>query len=600
MIGRLRPSFRARIRWKILGPYLVLALLLAALATFLVTRVVSGSLEERFTNQLVEAGRVAGDNVVRTERGHLEIVRTVTFTEGIEEAVLNADHADLERIVLPIAANNAAEAVYILDQTGAPLYAAALTDLTQLTYSPIPEAAARLATTTVAPSALTGEVGDRGDKFAAIVETASGPQLVTAGPIYAGDEIIGVVAISSSIGSLLASIKQQTFSDVTVYADDGVVLASTFVIDDDSPIAAANPSVATPEGSGLRDSQILAGRPYQFLYAPMYVRGEAIGALSVALPTTFVTSAGQTTRTQMATLFGLATLAVLLVGLALARVITAPLNRLVRAAGAVTAGDLTARSGVTGRDEIGTLATTFDSMTERLQRQHLGTIRAMVSAIDARDPYTRGHSVRVGHLSVELGHGFGLSEGELQHLQIGGYLHDIGKIGVRDSVLLKPGQLTAEERAMIEEHPRVGLEILESVLLPDEVLAVVGQHHERLDGTGYPFALSADELTLFPRIAAVADVYDALTTDRPYRDGMSINQSLKILVREAESGMLDQDVVAAMTRVAGRWEERIHDDPALKGLDSVARLHLRGDGDLHDTPPAHQHPHPHPPGHHAA
>jgi putative nucleotidyltransferase with HDIG domain len=141
-------------------------------------------------------------------------------------------------------------------------------------------------------------------------------------------------------------------------------------------------------------------------------------------------------------------------------------------------------------------------------------------------------------------------------LRVGGLLHDIGKIGVRDTVLLKPGPLTAEERRLIEQHPTIGLQILESAELPKEVLAIVGGHHERLDGSGYPLGLSAEEISVFPRITAVADVYDALTTDRPYRAGMTVEQALAILLKEAEAGQMDPEVVATMQRIASLWEER--------------------------------------------
>jgi putative nucleotidyltransferase with HDIG domain len=241
-------------------------------------------------------------------------------------------------------------------------------------------------------------------------------------------------------------------------------------------------------------------------------------------------------------------------------------SKLVDAANAVAGGDLSARSGVDGADEIGVLGRSFDAMAERLQRQLLSTVRALTSAIDARDPYTMGHSLRVGQLATEIGRELGLGQNDLAHLEIGGYLHDIGKIGVRDAVLLKPGALTPEERAAIERHPTIGLDILEHVELAPQVIEFVGRHHEKLNGSGYPEHLHEHDLTIFPRIAAVADIYDALTTDRPYRAGMSPEQGVSILYKESDGGQLDRGVVEALERVLPRWHERLRTEPSLQGF----------------------------------
>jgi putative nucleotidyltransferase with HDIG domain len=238
----------------------------------------------------------------------------------------------------------------------------------------------------------------------------------------------------------------------------------------------------------------------------------------------------------------------------------------VKTAHAVSEGDLTARSGITSRDEVGELATSFDAMTERLSRQHVSTIRALTSAIDARDPYTAGHSVRVGQLSVEIGRELELPSRELQFLEVGGYLHDIGKIGIRDSVLLKPGTLTPQERALIEEHPRIGLNIVQYVELADQVLDVVIGHHERLDGSGYPDSLEGEQISIFARIGAVADVYDALTTARPYKPGLNVEEAVSLLKREVVSGRLDPRVVEAMVRALPTWGRRLRLDSSLKGF----------------------------------
>lgn len=186
-----------------------------------------------------------------------------------------------------------------------------------------------------------------------------------------------------------------------------------------------------------------------------------------------------------------------------------------------------------------------------------------------------GHSLRVGQLAVEMGTDLGLSPALIQHLEIGGYLHDIGKIGVRDAVLLKPGGLTTEEREAIERHPAIGLEILDAVDLPAEVLEFVGGHHEKLDGRGYPGHLHEKEIGVVPRIAAVADIYDALTTDRPYRAGMLVERAMEILYNEAEHGKLDVRMVQALERLLPRWQTRLAQEPVLKGYKLPSNGHVK-------------------------
>jgi putative nucleotidyltransferase with HDIG domain len=205
-------------------------------------------------------------------------------------------------------------------------------------------------------------------------------------------------------------------------------------------------------------------------------------------------------------------------------------------------------------------------MTERLANTHLQTIRALSSAIDARDPYTAGHSVRVGQLSVEIGRELELPKRDLQFLEIGGYLHDVGKIGIRDSVLLKQGKLTPDERRMIEDHPRIGLKIISHVELADEVVQVVAGHHEKLDGTGYPYGLTGDDVTIFARIAAVSDIYDALTTERPYKPALTIERAVAMLKDEVTGGHLDPRVVDALTKALPRWGRRLETEKDLRGL----------------------------------
>jgi HD-GYP domain-containing protein (c-di-GMP phosphodiesterase class II) len=144
-------------------------------------------------------------------------------------------------------------------------------------------------------------------------------------------------------------------------------------------------------------------------------------------------------------------------------------------------------------------------------------------------------------------------------------LHDIGKIGIRDNVLLKPGRLTEEERHAIEDHPRIGLAILEPVDLPPEVIQFVEGHHERLDGSGYPHGLKADEVSTIARIGAVADMFDALTSERPYRGPETPNAALKVLRSDAID-KLDPHVLDALEAVLPEWERRRAEEPELSGF----------------------------------
>jgi putative nucleotidyltransferase with HDIG domain len=569
LLGRGLAYPLRHIRWKIIAPYAILVVILAGAGTYIATDLVTGSLEERFENQLAEAARVSSDAVVRRERQHLEVLRGVSFTQGVAAATEGRDARKLADLVTPLAANNRAELVEVLDARGQRVLGLRLGDPQALSYQPLAEDGDRTSWTIVS-SVLSGETDALGDKFAQIVETQQGYALYTSGPLYDGDQLAGVVLVGSLLDSFLPVAKGEALADVTIYDFAGAPIASTFADAESSGEADLTPDPAVVAEFGqpdaLRESKTLFGRDFDLLYGELTVRDQAVGIYSVALPSSFILNAGGATRWQMGILFAVATAVVLITGWLLARSLTNPLLRLVWTARAVTGGDLTARSGVQTPDEVGVLATSFDKMTERLQRQHLSTVRALTSAIDARDPYTAGHSARVGQLAVMLGEYLDLPESTVQHLEIGGYLHDIGKIGVRDNVLLKPATLTAHERELIERHPTVGLDILAPVELAPEVIAFVSGHHEKLDGSGYPAGKKGHQLGIIARIATIADIYDALTTDRPYRGALSPDEAVGILRREAFEGKLDTDVLHALDAVLPHWERRRRTDPALKGF----------------------------------
>ncbi|MCI3927188.1 HD domain-containing protein [Paenibacillus sp. TRM 82003] len=202
-----------------------------------------------------------------------------------------------------------------------------------------------------------------------------------------------------------------------------------------------------------------------------------------------------------------------------------------------------------------------DRMNKQLLESYFATLAA---ALDARDPYTAGHSLRVAQYAMTIGRRVALTDEELEQLNKCALLHDIGKIGVRDAVLLKDGKLTDEEFSSIKQHPVLGEQILQSVE-PKEAMAPllpgVRSHHERYDGRGYPDGLAGDDIPLFGRIIAVADAYDAMTSDRPYRKGMSVEKAMSILEEGKETqwdGRFVEPFLAAMREAALAKEGEKH------------------------------------------
>ncbi|HTS12472.1 MAG TPA: HD domain-containing phosphohydrolase [Candidatus Limnocylindrales bacterium] len=170
---------------------------------------------------------------------------------------------------------------------------------------------------------------------------------------------------------------------------------------------------------------------------------------------------------------------------------------------------------------------------------------SLALSIEARDPYTRGHCDRLSEMSARLGERLGLASEEIKALRRAGIVHDIGKVAVPDSILLKPGELSPEEITVMQEHPVVGERICAPLKTFRLVLPIIRHHHERIDGSGYPDHLKGDEIPVTARIMQLADVYDALTTDRPYRKADPSGTALEIMTAEATRGWLDRELLGA-------------------------------------------------------
>jgi putative nucleotidyltransferase with HDIG domain len=234
------------------------------------------------------------------------------------------------------------------------------------------------------------------------------------------------------------------------------------------------------------------------------------------------------------------TLAALLLGYFFAVGISTPIRGLAASTRAISRGEFHQRSAVRGASEISELAENFNKMAgdieeyiEKLKESaevnrelFLGSIRMLAAAIDEKDPYTRGHSGRVAKYSTLIARELGLSDAEVETLRISALLHDVGKIGVEDRVLKKPGALTPEEFALMKQHTVKGANIMRPVSQLKEMLPGIELHHEHMDGRGYPYGLTGPQIPMMARIIGVADTLDAMTTNRPYQSAMDLDYAL--------------------------------------------------------------------------
>src|SRR4030088_1702220 len=248
-----------------------------------------------------------------------------------------------------------------------------------------------------------------------------------------------------------------------------------------------------------------------------------------------------------------------------ARRLTSPLQILAQSSQAIARGDFSRRVHVKTRTEIGELASTFNTMSEDLEHfvadlkraaeenkaLFMGSIQMLAGAVDEKDPYTRGHSDRVTKDSLMIAGEMGLDPGFLEILRISAQLHDVGKIGIEDRILKKPGALTPEEFEIMKTHTTKGANILRPVPQLREMLPGIELHHEALNGRGYPYGLKGDEIPLLARVIAVADTFDALTTNRPYQQAHDPVEALRI-IQNLSGKRLDPKAVDAITAAYGR------------------------------------------------
>ena len=366
------PRVGMPIRFKITLPYVLLALTFTLMAAFLVGRYIRESLQERFTNQLIDAGQQASDWMVEEERRLLETVRLVANAEGVADAILAGDAQRLHALVLPLAINSQEEAVEILDLNGV--------SLLSLVHPPDSPAGEYRATRNSAlfseqpfvRRVLAGDVDRRGDKFAGLVSSETAQVFYIAGPVRNRDnQAVGVALVGKSLTTLARDLRQSTLAQITFYTPDGKPLASTLFVG--AQVPPLDPGLSLnillrQDESTLQREVASASTTYTEIIGPWEARdGADLGLMGIALAPNLLAAPRQATGIQTLIFVALIFLAVILVGVLTARMVTRPLKQVVDASHRVAEGNFHVKVNAAGNDEISVLATTFNYMVAGLQ-----------------------------------------------------------------------------------------------------------------------------------------------------------------------------------------------------------------------------------------
>jgi putative nucleotidyltransferase with HDIG domain len=561
------PRVRVPIRLKITIPYLILAILLATGAAYVITQIVFDTIEERFTNQLIEAGKLASEWMVREEQSRLETLRELKNADGVAEALQAGDAEDLRELAFGITVNRGEEAVEFLDLEGRHVLAMRHKPGGKLEeYSFLGGGDPVLLRWDFVRKVYQGQADQRGDKYAGLVRADWGDYFYVSGPVYdQNGEFAGVILVGKTLTSLLEEMRRKTLAQITVYDAEGQVIATTFIDQPTLLPSQASTVIARQDDGALkRDLQNLrdinvANLDYAEILGPWEVRYDAdLGILGVALVKNFYVSPSLPTRVQIFLLVALALLLVLVMGVNLARYITTPLLGLVQASTEVALGNLAVQVDPHSNDEVAVLTESFNHMVKNLKKSKMDLIEAYdttlegwARAVELRERKTGEHTRRVAEMAVRLAEKMDFDEEQMPHLRRGALLHDIGKIGIPDAILLKPGKLTDEEWKTMRKHPQYAYEMLWQIEFLRPAIEIPYCHHEKWNGSGYPRGLTGEGIPLEARIFAVVDVFDALTSDRPYRKAMPEEQVIEIIQRESGAHFDPQVVEAFMDLVNG-------------------------------------------------
>lgn len=543
-----------RIKWpirlKITLPYLFLALAVATGVTILFWRIVLENVDERFNNQLYEAGRLTSDAMAAIENNQAESVRLFANTAGVSEALRSQDAEELRRLALGAVINNQIHAVEFIDTNGALVLAIRQRQNNEaLSYEYIQGGLPVYAAWPIVQNALESQPGDY-RKYAGFVQTDWGNYFYVAGPVRDSSQALsGVTLVGLPVSALTRMLREATLAQVTLYDFNGQPISTTFpgtgytqplnrsLIDEiltkqDSSSFRRDESNRDLSGNNLDYGEILG--PWETN------SGQDIGLVGSALIKNVLITATLPSRIFTISLVFLTVLLIILIGFNLSAVITRPLVHLMKATQSVAAGDLEVHVTRESNDEIAVLADSFNLMIENLTQTHQemvnnydSTLEGWVKILEIRDKETSGHSQRVVDLTMAIAAVMGIPKEKQVDIYRGALLHDIGKLGIPDSILLKKGPLTAEEMLTMRKHPTYAYEMLKNIPYLAQASVIPFCHHEWWNGNGYPRQLIGESIPLEARVFAIVDAWDALTTDRPYRNRVTPGEALDVIIGES-------------------------------------------------------------------
>ena len=543
------------IRTKLTIPYIILALLIAIVGGSIVTQVLVGSLEERFTNQMIESRKLASESMVREEDRMLGTLRLLSHTQGMADTILLEDKQKILDLIYPVTFNAGEDAVLVLDSDGKVL--TTILKSAETGNYLFPQIGDDLTRYPFVSNVMNQVVDPKGDKYSGLTNTDWGNYFFVTGPVNSQDgKLAGIILIGISLKNLLEKIREESLSQVTIYDTNFNPIESTFAEFPSRPLIDTSIVLKNQDQQSVTRDFSFSNIAYAELLGAWEARdGEDMGILGTALPKTFLVRTSNITKINITIVFVLAIIMAMLLGLFLSNLITRPLLQLERAASDVAKGNRDIRVSTKGGDEIADLAQSFNEMVSSLSRSEKDlisaydkTLEGWSKALELRDEETQGHTQRVTQLTLELARAMGMDEEKLINIRRGALLHDIGKIGVPDRILLKPGPLNKKERKIIEKHPVFAREMLKRIEFLHSAMEIPSFHHERWDGKGYPTGLVGQEIPIAARIFAVIDVWDALTSDRPYRKAMAYEKAFA-LIKNDSGTHFDPEVVTAFSKM---------------------------------------------------